>query len=77
MEKELLSIVMVLEELHSILLGAVIFIYTDHKNLTFDTFNCHCVLHWHLNVEEHGPILYHTGISLPLHSLFHNINPKV
>ncbi len=31
MEKELLSIEMILEEFHSILFGAVLFIYTDQK----------------------------------------------
>ncbi len=62
MEKELLSIVMVLETFCSMLLGAELFIYTDHKNLTFANLNCCCVLCWKLFVEEYGPIiLYHPG----------------
>ncbi len=34
-EKELLSIVMVLQESHSMILGINVFIYTDHENLHF------------------------------------------
>ncbi len=61
MEKHLLSIVMVLEEFHSMLLGTVLFMYTDHKNLTFTTLNCHHVLFWHLYMEEYCPtILYYS-----------------
>ncbi len=61
MEKEL-SIVRVLEEFCSILFGAVIFIQDNHKNLTFASFICLCILCYHLYVEEYGAnILYHLG----------------
>ncbi len=50
MEKELLSIVMVLEEIRSMLLGIKLFMYTGHKNLTFATLN-HRVLFWWSYVE--------------------------
>ncbi|KAL7449142.1 hypothetical protein ACHAXS_000189 [Conticribra weissflogii] len=46
MEKELLSIVMVLEEFHSMPLTAVPIIYTNHNKLTFATLNCQSVLCW-------------------------------
>ncbi len=62
MEIELLSIIMVLEEFCSMLLGTEFFIYTDHKNLTFAILKCCCILRWQSYVEEYGPtILYHPG----------------
>ncbi len=62
MEKEFLSIVMVLEEFNSMLLGAELFIYTHHKNLTFAKLNCCLVLSWQSYVDVYGPtILYHPG----------------
>ena len=36
-EKELLAVVMCMKEYHDILYGGVINVYTDHKNLTFNT----------------------------------------
>ena len=56
-EKELLSIVEVLKEFRTVLLGQKIKIYTDHKNLTHKVFNTDCVMQWCLIAEEHGPQL--------------------
>ncbi len=56
-EKELLFIVVVLEEFHSMLLGVELFIHSDHKNLTFANLDYHCILHCHLFVRDYGPTI--------------------
>ena len=46
MEKDILAIIATLKEFRSMLLGSNIHIFTDHKNLTFDTPYGTFVLRW-------------------------------
>ena len=51
-EKELLAIVMTLTTYRKLLYGSKIYLYTDHKNLTFKTFSVQRILRWRLFVDQ-------------------------
>ena len=56
-ERELLAIVETLKEFKNILLGQRIRVYTDHKNLTYKTFNTERVIRWRMVIEDFAPEL--------------------
>ncbi len=51
-DKELLSIVMVLMELHTIFPGTMLHIYTNHLNITTNNPTPDCITHWLNYVEQ-------------------------
>ncbi len=71
MEKEILSIIATLKNFWSVLLGANIHVFTDHKNLLFDTLKMQCVLRWRTKFEEFSPMLHY--IESPCNILADNL----
>jgi hypothetical protein len=59
MDKKLLSIVMTLKEFRSMLLGAVINIHTDHRNILTLGDSSQRRFQWISYVDEYGPTLHY------------------
>ncbi len=59
MEKEMLFIVATLEKFWCTLHCADHHVFTNHKNLMFDTLKTQCVLRWHTKIEECSPMLHY------------------
>ncbi len=70
----MLSIVATFEEFQSMLLGANIHVFTDHKNLAFDTLKTQCVLCWRTKLEEFSPMLHY--IKGPRNILANNLSSR-
>ncbi len=67
----MLSIVATLKEFQSMLLGANFHVFTDHKNLMFDTLKKR-VLRWRTKIKEFSPMLH--CIEGPLNILAGNLS---
>ena len=54
------------------LLGVDIHVFTDHKNLTFDTLKTQCMLRWRTKIEQFSPMLHY--IEGPCNILANNLS---
>jgi transposase InsO family protein len=57
MEQELLAIVETFRSYRTLLLGQLVHVYTDHKNLSYERFQSDRVKRWILFIDEFGPTL--------------------